>query len=101
MAFTWPSVSDFKAYFTRDFPYGEDPSTAIVDADITKAIGEAKFNVNETLFATQEQFTIGCMYAIAHYLVMDLRASSQGINGQFTWLENSKSVGAVSQAFSI
>ena len=37
----------------------------------------------------------------AHYLVTNLRASSQGINGQYAWLEQSKGAGAVNQSFAI
>lgn len=101
MAYDYPSVADFKAYFQRDFPYGTDPATSVLDIDITKAMSEANFNFNSSFYATQENFNIGFLYLTAHYLVTDLRASSQGISGQFTWLESSKSVGSVSQSFSI
>lgn len=100
MAYVYPDATDFKDYFTRDFPYGSDSAT-VMDSDIEKAIGEAKFNFNSGLFSSQENFTIGFLYLTAHYLVTDLRNSSQGINGAYTWLESSKSVGSVSQSFSI
>lgn len=101
MAFTNPSVSDFKLYFTRDFPYGTDPETNVLDTDISKALTLAGINFNQNLWATQETYNIGFLLLSAHYLVMDLRASSQGINGQFAFLEQSKSVGSVSQSFAI
>lgn len=100
MAFIVPSTSDFKTYFTRDFPYGTTNNT-VLDSDITKAIAEAGFNFNESLFDNQSQFTLGYLYLTAHYLVMDLRASTQGIAGDFPWLNNSKSVGSVSEGISI
>ncbi len=101
MAYTFPTVADFKNYFVRDFPYGADPTTSILDSDITKAMGESKFNFVARFFSSQENFNIGFYYLTAHYLVIDLRASSQGIAGQFSWNESSKSVGSVSQSFSI
>ena len=100
MAFTTPSVSDFKSYFTRDFPYGTQQNT-VLDSDITKAIAEAAFNFNSSFFPTQSAYSLGFMYLAAHYLVMDLRASSQGISGNFSWLTNNKSVGSVSESFAI
>lgn len=100
MAYTAPSATDFKSYFTRDFPYGSTDAT-VKDADITKAIAEAGFNINQGLFSSQSEYTIGYLYLTAHYLVIDLRASSQGIAGQYSWLQASKSVGSVSESFSI
>jgi len=100
MAFTNPTVSDFKAYFSRDFPYGLD-NTTVMDADITKALGQAVFNFNEGLYGTQEDYSLAFLYLTAHYLVIDLRASSQGIAGKFSWLEQSKGVGSVSTSYGI
>lgn len=100
MAYTVPSVSDFKAYFVRDFPYGMDMES-VMDTDITKAISEAGFNINQGLFGTQEQFTIGYLYLTAHYLVIDLRAGSQGVNGKYSWLTTSRSVGSVSEGMQV
>lgn len=101
MAYTNPSTSDFKAYFTRDFPYGTDPNTSVLDSDITKAFGQVAFNINQALFSGQDQYNVGYLLLSAHYLVIDLRMSSQGINGQYSFLEQSKSVGSVSQSFAI
>lgn len=98
--YTFPTVSDFKAYFTRDFVYGVSNAT-VQDSDITKAFGEASYNFNSALFGSQANFTIAYMYLTAHFLLMDLRAASQGVGGQFSWLESSKAVGNVSQGFSI
>lgn len=101
MAFINPTVADFKAYFTRDFPYGTDPNTSVTDADIAKAMQMTNINFNPGLWADQGSYSVGYELLSAHYLVLDLRASSQGISGQWSWLEASKSVGGVSQAFSI
>ena len=96
-----PTIAEFKAYFTRDFPYGTDPETSILDTDINKAFGQTRININPNLFADQESFSIGFMLLAAHYLVVDIRMSSQGIGGQFNFTEQSKSVGSVSQSFAI
>jgi len=99
--YTYPSVADFKAHFFRDFPYGIDPDEHVLDADITKAMAEAKFGFNEALFSSQENFTLAFLYLTAHFLVMDLRASAQGLSGSYSWLTASKAVGSVSESYSI
>ncbi len=101
MAYTNPSVAEFKSFFARDFPYGTDPNTSVLDADIAKAFVMTNVNMNQGLFGYQESYNVGYLLMSAHYLVMNLRASSQGINGQFSFLEQSKSVASVAQSFAI
>lgn len=101
MSFINPTVSEFKAYFHRDFPFGSDIDTSVVDADIEKAVGQTDVNINRNLFTSQQAYTIGYVLLTAHYLVLDLRNASQGLKGQFNFLETSKTVGSVSQSFSI
>lgn len=101
MAFLNPSIDDFKNYFTRDFPYGTDPSISILDTDIAKAYGQVNFAINPALFSNQENYILGYLWLAAHWLVVDLRASSQGIAGRYNWLETSKSVGNVSASYGI
>lgn len=101
MAFENPSVAEFKSFFSRDFPYGSDPTVAVLDADITKAFLFVNVNMNQALFADQGSYNVGYLLLSAHYLVMNLRASSQGINGQFNFLQQSKNVGNVAEAFGI
>jgi hypothetical protein len=96
-----PTVSEFKTYFTRDFPYSADPNVGVTDTDIARAFGQTNMNVNPALFPTQGDYTIGYLLLAAHYLVIDLRMASQGISGQPSWLETSKSVGSVSQSFAV
>ena len=101
MAFANPSVADFKSFFSRDFPYGVDPDVAILDADITKAFVFVNINMNQALFADQGSYNVGYLLLSAHYLVMNIRASSQGLNGQFNFTQSGKSVGSVSESFAI
>lgn len=97
---TNPTATEFKAHFTRDFPYGSTDDT-VMDADITKAIAEADVNFNSALWPTQGVYTLAFLYLAAHYLVMDLRASSQGISGNYSWMTASKGAGGVNESFTI
>ena len=72
-----------------------------MDSDITKALNEASFTINYSLFGRNDKFQVCYMLLAAHYLVTDLSASSQGIAGQYSWLTSSKSVGSVSEGISI
>lgn len=101
MAWTAATVANFKAQFVRDFPYGTDPNVAVLDQDITNAFNMVDININQALWPTQTAYTIAYCLLAAHFMVLNLRASSQGLNGQFNWAQNSKSVGAVSEAFTI
>lgn len=101
MTFLNPTVAEFKAFFTRDFPYGINPVTSVLDSDITKAFLFTNAGLNPDLFNDQQIYTLGYQLLSAHYLVMNLRASSQGISGQFAFLEQSKSVGSVSASYAI
>lgn len=100
MAYTQPTVADFKAYYDRDFPFGTTLAE-VRDADITKALALAAINFNTAFFADQATYSIGFLYLTAHYLVTNLRNSSQGIAGQYSWLQTGKSVGNVSENFQI
>lgn len=101
MAYTNPTVSDFKNQFARDFPYGVDINNDVLDSDITYAFQLTNAQVNQGLFPDQGTYALGYNLLSAHFLVTNLRASSQGINGQYNWLQNSKAVGQVNEAFSI
>lgn len=101
MSYENPSVQAFKDYFFRDFPYGTDIETSVTDQDIAKAYQQTNVNINQGLFDGQSTYTVGYLLLSAHYMVMNLRASGQGLSGQFNWTEQSKSVGNVSQSFAI
>lgn len=101
MAYTAPTIGDFKARFFRDFPYGTDPNVAVLDQDILIAFNSVDIQINEGLWDNQGAYSQGYLFLAAHNLVLNLRASSQGLNGQWNWIQNSKSVGQVSESFSI
>lgn len=96
MSYFNPVVADFQAYFNRDFPYGNADLTTVQDADITKALSQQQNTINPGLFSNQNTYSQGALLLAAHYLVMNLRASSQGIAGQMQWLEQAKAVGSIS-----
>lgn len=98
--FTNPTVTDFKNCFVRDFPYGIDQQT-VMDSDIQQAMVDCGIMINPALFSTQDQYTQCYLLLSAHYLVTNLRNSSQGLAGQYNFLQGSKGVGSVSESFSI
>jgi len=91
-----PTITDFKNYFVRDFPFGTDITANVLDADIARAISETELTINEDLFVSQNDFNTGFLLLTAHNLVMNIRASSQGLSGNAEWLTTSRSVGSVS-----
>lgn len=101
MAYTKPTVAEFKEHFSRDFPYNADPALGVTDSDITKAIKEAEASMNAGIIPSQEVFTLAYLYLTAHFLVIDLRNASQGVEGSYSWITASKSVGSVSESFAI
>lgn len=101
MAYTNPTVDDFKNFFTRNFPYSSDPTLGVTDTDIANAEIETQYQINQCLFEDQNSYNLGYLYLSAHNLVMNIRASSQGLSGQYDWLINSKAVGNVSEGISI
>lgn len=101
MAYNNPSVADFKSQFLRDFPYGTDPKTSVLDSDISQSFQQVNMGINPGLFADQGSYTFGYNLLTAHYLSLSIQRSSQGFNGQYNFLQASKGVGAVNEAFSI
>lgn len=99
--FNDPTIAEFKTYFFRDFPYGTTAEDNVVDQDISNALQDAGFNFNPDFFQSQQNYTLGFLLLTAHFLVTNLRASSQGIAGQYSWLSSSKGVGSVSEGISI
>ena len=69
----------------------------VLDADIQKAFDETKINFNQALFSTDAEIQLAFLYVSAHFLVLDLRRSSQGINSTGDYTAQSQSVGNVSE----
>jgi len=101
MKYANPTVQEFKEYWFRDFPYSDNIEEGVTDADIAKAFTQANFAINQNLFSTQADYTTAYMLLAAHYLVLDLRLAAQGLNSTYQWAVASKSVGSVSESYSI
>lgn len=85
----------------RDFPYGTDPSIAVLDQDITNAFNIVDYNINSGFWPDQNSYNVAYLYLAAHFLCINLRNSSQGISGAWSWLSSSKGAGGISQGISI
>ena len=92
MAYTNPTISDFKTFFNRDFAYGLTDDY-VMDTDITKALTLARSNINTSLFADEEEYKLAYLLIAAHHLVTNLQASTEGVNGRFSWLITNNNVG--------
>lgn len=101
MAFNNPSVADFQNQFFRDFNYGTDVNNNVLNRDIANAFVMTNITINPALWADQASYSLGYLLLSAHFMVLSLRSSSQGINGQFNWAQNSKTVGPVTESFEI
>jgi len=105
------TVDDFKGYFHRDFEYSKPlgaeypipgcPDDYVTDDDILKAFGEAIINFNPGIFSQDEQLRISYLYLTAHYMVNDLQTSAQGISSVGYAPVNSRSVGSVSESYTL
>jgi len=101
MKYANPTIQEFKEYWSRDFPYSTDPKEGVTDSDIAKAFTQANFSINENLFGNQVDYTTAYMLLAAHYLVIDIRLATQGLNSTYQWAVASKSVGSVSESYAI
>lgn len=95
-----PTTFDFKAYFDRDFPYGTTQET-VMDSDILKGLQDAKITINQGLFGSQPAYQVGFLNLAAHFMVLSLKASSGGLQGQASWLQTSRAVGSVSESITV
>lgn len=92
--YTYPQVPQFKQYFVDDFPYGIDPRAQFPDYRILNAMQNANMAFfNPGFFGDQSAFNVGFLLLSAHYMVMNIRRASQGMKGQFGFLQQSKSAG--------
>jgi hypothetical protein len=92
--YTYPQIPQFQSFFIDDFPYGPDPKTQFPDYRILVAFQMANTSFfNPEFFGDQNQFNNGFLLLSAHYMVMNIRRASQGMKGQFGFLQNNKSAG--------
>ena len=73
----------------------------VTDNDISGAIFDAQFNINQELFPTQQRFSRAFLYLAAHQLVEKLLAAQEGMGSQYSWLTTSKGIDSVNESFQI
>lgn len=69
--------------------------------DISNAFAEAKVVFNQSLFGSDATITLAFLYCAAHYLVNDLRTSSQGVDSAGSFPVSSRTVGSMSESYQI
>lgn len=76
--------------------------TKVTDFDIAGAQAKALgYNMTQALFSSQQAFTLAYGLLAAHYLCETLLAAGTGLGGKAEWLTNAKTVGNVSESYSI
>lgn len=79
----------------------DDILNYVTDQDIKKAMSQAIINANERFGSTDEERINIYLHLVAFYLVIDLKNSSSGVNSPYLGVIASKSVGNVSQSYTI
>ncbi len=109
-----PSVSDFKAQFTREFLYGTSLAQ-VQDNDIQRAINEASIPFNPGLWdgttplGSTTELNIVYLYLAAHFLTLNIQGAGglssinrgRGVKSSGGGTIQSKSVGSVSVTYVI
>lgn len=86
---------------TKWIKYVDSQDNWVQDGDITNAFAEAMIVVNQALFGSDPQITLGFLYMSAHYLCNDLKAARGGVNSSASFPVSSRTVGSVSEAYAI
>lgn len=74
----------------------------VQDFDVRRALLAAGVNFNAALWADQPTFTYAFCLKAAHFLCVNLKASTQGLRGRGgEWLRNAFSVGDISAAYTL
>lgn len=110
---TAPTVSEFKSYFTREFPYAPSDSSdrkdLVTDADITRALNETALMFDEKLWADANEIKIAYLLASAHFLSVNIQDAGglaaenagAGLKSTGGAAVQQKSVGNVSLAYAL
>ena len=74
----------------------------VTDYDLARAFTAVEgFNTSPGLFSNQAAYTYALNLLAAHYLCQTLQAGGTGLHGKAEWLTQSKTVGNVTEAYSI
>ncbi len=103
-AWVQPTVTEFKAFFARDFNFAGADNQAdlslVVDSDVSRAINEASGNFNPAIYGGTTA-TNAFMYLAAFNLVENIKNSSKGFQAQSNFPISSKSAGPVTVSYAI
>lgn len=72
----------------------------VLDSDIEKAYFQARQFFNNNLFDDETELLSYICYLIAHYLVIDIQMSQEGVNSTGYYIPNHTTVGDVSESYS-
>lgn len=98
--YTEPTITEFKAKFPRNFPYGAGRNN-VKDADIQSGLDQSYAFANPDLFCNQADFTNASLFLAAHFMVLDLRMAMEGLYSEWLWPTQSKGAGNMDQSFAI
>lgn len=79
----------------------DDPDNYVQDQDIANAFIEAQAVFNAGLYPDDQTTTLAYLYCSAYFLANDLKAAASGINAPGGFPVSSRSVGSVSEAYSV
>lgn len=79
----------------------DNQNNYIKESDVNRAFVEAKIVFNQALFGTEAQIKVGYLYVTAHFLVIDMQNAIEGITSKGSQIVNSRSVGSVSESYTI
>lgn len=98
------TIEEFKKFFHRDFPFlpnsYDNADDYVMDCDIERAIGEMEVLLPAHLFE-EKALTLAELYLTAHLLIGNIRMSNSGLANNYTFPLASRSVGSVSESYSI
>jgi len=101
-----PDLFHDLSYFFKKEPLELVAKEANLDIEglrykVVKAFKEAIVNFNPGLFSTDDQLEVCYLYLAAHYLVNDIQTAQQGVNSTGYAPVNSRSVGSVSESYTL
>jgi hypothetical protein len=73
----------------------------VQNQDIQNAFNQAQILLNQALFGTVQQITLGYLYLSAHFLCLNLRAANAGLAGIGAMPVGARSVDGVSETYNI
>ena len=104
------TIAAFKARFGRDFQFTDATSRPgdnlpdpdyVLDQDITNAFADATPLLNQSLLGDDATITLGYLYLTAHCLCINLNNANAGQGATANMPVNSRSVGSVSESYTV